>query len=226
MTPSAHPARQAIAAAALVCGAALVAACGSVQSTSSGQTSSAGSGGHSAPVVSPVASDAATQASSAAPSSAAARSACAASDLKVTIVTSGGGAAAGSTYYPLNFTNVSGSSCTLDGYPGISFVTSPTGSQIGSPASRNPAAAAAPVTLAPGGMAHATLQVVDAMNYSASACHPVTAHWLRIFPPNQYTAVQVSFTATACSAKLPSSLGSSLSVDAIKAGGGKAGAGL
>jgi Protein of unknown function (DUF4232) len=226
MTPSAHPARQAIAAAALVCGAALVAACGSVQSTSSGQTSSAGSGGHSPPVVSPVASDAASQASSAGPSSAAARSGCAASDLKVTIVTSGGGAAAGSTYYPLNFTNVSGSSCTLDGYPGISFVTSPAGSQIGGPASRNPAVTAAPVTLAPGGTAHATLQVVDALNYSASVCHPVTAHWLRVFPPNQYSAVYVSFTATTCSAKVPSNLGSALTVDAIKAGEGKPGQGL
>jgi hypothetical protein len=226
MTPSAHPARRAIAAAALVCGTALVAACGSVQSTSSGQTSSAGSGGHSGPVVSPAASAAARPASSAGPSGAAAGSACAPSDLRVTLVTSGGGAAAGSTYYPLNFTNVSGSSCTLDGYPGISFVTSPTGSQIGSPASRNPAVAAGPVTLAPGGIAHATLQVVDAMNYSASACHPVTAHWLRVFPPGQYSAVPLSFTAMTCSAKLPSNLGSALSVDAIKAGEGKPGQGL
>jgi len=225
MTPSAHPARHAIAAAALVCGAALVAACGSVPSTSSGQTSSAGSGGHSAPVVSPAASGTASLASSASPSGAPAGSTCVASDLKVTIVTSGGGAAAGSTYYPLNFTNVASHSCTLEGYPGISFVTGPTGSQIGSPASRNPMVAAAPVTLAPGGIAHATLQVVDALNYSASACHPVTAHWLRVFPPNQYSAVNISFTATTCSAKLPSSLGSALSVDAIKAGEGKPGQG-
>jgi hypothetical protein len=225
MTPSAHPARQAIAAAALVCGAALVAACGSVQSTSSGQTSSAGSGGHSAPVVSPAASGAASQAGSASPSGAAAGGACATSDLKVTIVTGGGGAAAGSTSYPLNFANVSSRSCTLDGYPGISFVTSPTGSQIGSPASRNPVVAVAPVTLAPGGIAHATLQVVDALNYSASVCHPVTAHWLRVFPPSQFSAVNISFTAMTCSAKLPSNLGSALSVDAIKAGEGKPGQG-
>jgi hypothetical protein len=225
MTPSAHPARQAIAAAALVCGAALVAACGSVQSTSSGPTPSAGSVGPSASAAA-AASGAASQVSTASPSGAAAGSACAPSDLKVTIVTSGGGAAAGSTYYPLNFTNVSSSSCTLDGYPGISFVTSPTGSQIGRPASRNPVVAAAPVTLAPGGFAHATLQVVDALNYSASACHPVTAHWLRVFPPNQFSAANISFTAMTCSAKLPSNLGSALSVDAIKAGEGKPGQGL
>jgi hypothetical protein len=85
--------------------------------------------------------------------------------------------------------------------------------------------AAALVTLAPGGIAHATLQVVDSLNYSASACHPVTAHWLRVFPPGQFSAVNISFTATTCSAKLPSSLGSALSVDAIKAGEGKPGQG-
>jgi hypothetical protein len=144
----------------------------------------------------------------------------------VAIVTSGGGAAAGSIYYPLNFTNVSSSPCTLDGYPGVSFVTSPSGSQIGSPASRNPVVTPAPVTLAAGATAHATLQVVDALNYSAPACHPVTVHWLRVFPPNEYTAVHISFTTTACSATLPSSLGSPLSVDAIKAGAGQAGKGL
>jgi hypothetical protein len=160
------------------------------------------------------------------PSSTAGTTACTSSGLKVAVVTGAGGAAAGSTYYPLDFTNVSGRSCTLQGYPGVSFVTGPSGSQIGSAASRNPAVAAALVTLAPGGMAHATLQVVDALNYSASACHPVTAHWLRVFPPSQFSAVQVSFSAMTCSTKLPSNLGSPLSVDAIKAGAGKAGQGL
>jgi hypothetical protein len=221
MTPSAHLARRPLAAAALVCGAALVAACGSTQSTTSGQVLSA-SGAQSAPVVSLPAS--ASPASSA-QAGGTAGNACTSSDLKVTIVT-GGGAAAGSIYYPLNFTNTSGSSCTLDGYPGVSFVTSPSGIQIGSPATRNPAVTPATVTLAPGATAHATVQVVDAQNYSASACKPVTAHWLRVFAPNQTTAANVSFTTLACSGNMTSSLGSPLSVDAIKAGAGRAGQGL
>jgi Protein of unknown function (DUF4232) len=225
MTPSAHPARQAVSLAALVCGTALIAACGSAQSTSSEHAASpivvASAGTRSATAAPPAASG---SASPALPSSAAAGSACTASDLKVAI--GGGGAAAGSAYYPLDFTNVSGSSCTLDGYPGVAFVTSPSGSQIGRPASRNPAVAVAPVTLAPGGMAHATLQVVDAQNYSAPACKPVIAHWLQIFPPSQYTAVKISFTTMTCSATLPGNLGSPLTVDAIKAGEGQAGAGL
>jgi hypothetical protein len=223
MTSSAHAARQALAAAALVCSAALVAACGSVHAASSGQVAAESSRAQSAPAVSPSVS---ATASSAMPTSTPVGNACSTADLKVTLLASSGGAAAGSIYYPLNFTNVSSSSCVLDGYPGTSFVTSPSGTPIGSPASRNPAVAPAPVTLAPGATAHATLQVVDAQNYDATACVPVTAHWLRVFPPDQTVAAEVSFTTTVCSAQVSSSLGSSLTVDAIKAGEGQPGEGL
>jgi len=140
--------------------------------------------------------------------------------------TSPGGAAAGSTYYPLNFANTSKSACYLYGYPGVSFATGPSGSQIGEPASRNPAVAPATVILAPGGTAHVTIQVVDALNYSKSDCQPVTAHWLKVFPPGQFTALYVKFSSLTCSAKLPSKLGSALSVDAVKGGGGQPGQGL
>jgi hypothetical protein len=141
----------------------------------------------------------------------------------VKVDTSQGGAAAGSTYVPIDFTNTTGSACTLFGYPGVSFVTSPSGSQIGRPATRNPAAPATLVTLAPGGTAHSTVQVADAGNYSASACSPVTAHWLKIFPPNQTAALYASYTVQACSAKLPHKLGSQLSVYVVRPGPGKAG---
>jgi len=220
MTASAHAARRAIAVAALVCSAALVAACGSARSTSNGQVASEASAAQSSPAVSPSAS---ASSSSPMPTSTAMGNTCGTADLKVTVVTADGGAAAGSVYYPLNFTNVSGSSCVLDGYPGTSFVTSPSGSQIGSPASKNPVVAPAPVTLAPGATGHATLQVVDAQNYSATTCDPVTAHWLRVYPPGQAAPAEVSFTTQVCSAQVAGSLGSSLTVDAIKAGQGKAG---
>ena len=63
-------------------------------------------------------------------------------------------------------------------------------------------------------------------NYDKSTCQPVTAHWLKIYPPGQFTALYVKFSAQTCSAKLPSNLGTPLSVDAVKAGKGKAGGGL
>jgi hypothetical protein len=142
------------------------------------------------------------------------------------VVTGEGGAAAGSTYYPLNLTNTGSSSCSLFGYPGVSWVSGPSGSQIGQPARRNPVVTPATVVLAPGQTAHVTIQVVDAGNYSKSTCQPVTAHWLKIYPPGQFTALYVKFSAQTCSAKLPSNLGTPLSVDAVKAGKGKAGGGL
>jgi hypothetical protein len=132
--------------------------------------------------------------------------------------TSKPGAAAGSVYYPLELTNTSGSTCTLFGYPGVSFVTGPSGTQLGQAASRNPVAAATTVTLAPGQVAHATLQVVQAANYDPAQCSPVTAHWLRVYPPNQFGSLYVQFTATACSGRLPHGVGNQLSVSVMQPG--------
>jgi hypothetical protein len=220
MTPSASAARLAIATAVLLGSAALAAACGSTQTRTTSTRQAAAEASEAAPLVSPSVDP--SSATSATPDG----STCTAADLKVVLLAGSGGAAAGSEYYPLNFTNISSGPCVLDGYPGVSFVTSPSGQQIGSPASKNPAVAPAPVTLAPGTTGHSTLQVVDAQNYSAATCDPVTAHWLRVYAPGQTAAAEVSFTTMACSAQMASTLGSPLTVDAVKAGQGKAGAGL
>jgi hypothetical protein len=124
--------------------------------------------------------------------------ACPTSALHVSI--GNGNGAAGSVYYPIVFTNSSGSPCTLFGFPGVSFVTSPNGSQIGDAATRRSDKPVQTVTLAVGGVAHATLQVVQALNFPATKCQPVTAHFLKIYPPNQTAAVILSFTAKACAA--------------------------
>ena len=109
-----------------------------------------------------------------------------------------GNGAAGSTYYPLDFVNASGAACTLFGYPGVSFVTGVGGAQIGRAASRNPVLASESVTIPVGGVAHTTLQVVNAENFPRAECHLVTAHWLKIYPPNQTEPLYLSFTAPAC----------------------------
>ncbi len=224
MTPSAHAARRISAAAALLCTGALAAACGSTSSNNSAgsqpSTASTAASAASTPSSAPASTVPAT------PPSTPSAPACSPADLSATVNTSPGGAAAGSTYYPLNFTNTSKSSCYLYGYPGVSFVTGPSGSQIGKPASRNPAVGPSTVILPPGGTAHVTIQVVNALNYSKSDCKPVTAHWLKVFPPGQFTALYVKFSALTCSAQLPAKLGSPLSVDAVKGGQGQPGQGL
>jgi hypothetical protein len=192
---AAAAARGLAAAAVLACAAGLAAACG----TSSPGVASPGPSptNTTQPSVNPGGTIAgttppATPTTSATPP-------CATSSLKVTVVTSGGGAAAGSTYYPLDFVNVSGTSCTLYGYPGVSFVTAQGGSQIGPAANRNPAMPKTLVTVAPGQTVHAELQVADAQNYPPGDCGIVTAHWLKVYPPNQTAPVYVSFSAQACS---------------------------
>jgi len=189
-------ARGLAAAAVLACSAALVAACG----VSSGTAASPGSS--ATPTTQPSVNPGGTPVSISPPPATATPSGpppCATSALKVTVSASSGGAAAGSTYYPIQFVNTSGSSCTLYGYPGVSFVTAQGGRQIGPAATRNPAVARQLVTLPPGQTVHAELQVIDAENYPPGDCGLVTAHWLKIYPPDQTGPAYVSFTAQACS---------------------------
>ncbi len=110
------------------------------------------------------------------------------------------GAAAGTAYYALRLTNVSGKTCTLSGYPGVSFVSGVHGHQIGSAATRNPVYPVTTVVLAKNATAHATVGIAAAANYPASRCDPATAHALRVFPPGQTTAVYVKESFPACSA--------------------------
>jgi hypothetical protein len=113
------------------------------------------------------------------------------------------GVAAGSSYYPIVFTNISGASCTLYGYPGVSFVSGVGGSQIGIAATENPAHSRQLITLAAGQAGHAELQVVNAQNYPPADCGLVTARWLRVYPPNQTAPLYAGFTAQACTKPRP-----------------------
>ena len=107
---------------------------------------------------------------------------------------------AGSSYYPLNFTNTSATTCAMYGYPGVSFAAAATtaGRQIGVAANRATAFAKVTVPLAPGATAHAWLRVAVAQNYPATSCQPVTARWLRVYPPGETAAGYVGHSFSAC----------------------------
>jgi uncharacterized protein DUF4232 len=121
---------------------------------------------------------------------------CSTSNLAVWLGVGEGGAAAGSTYHPLELTNVSHHTCSLSGFPGVSAVR---GRRLGSPAGRDRLHPAHTVTLAPGHTAHAILRIVDVANYPASRCRPVQASGLKVYPPNQRTSAEIPFTFRACS---------------------------
>jgi hypothetical protein len=215
--PPVHSIRLLVSAAALLSAAVLVTACGSAATPSSAGTP--------APSTSPPAATTAPATATPAPAASAAASAvvvaaCATSALRVTVLTVPGSATAGTEHFPVDFTNVSGSSCNLFGYPGVSFVTGPGGSQVGAAAARQPVNPPTAVVLAPGATAYATLSVVDPGVYSPSACHQVTAHWVRVYPPNQTASVTVGFTAAVCQS-LPARLGHQLAVAVVQPGNGK-----
>jgi uncharacterized protein DUF4232 len=186
MKPSPIAIRRVIAAVVLAGAAGLLAACGSSSSPSAHPTVTV------TVTVTATASSPAVTSATTPPGP----PGCATTGLRASL--GAGSGAAGSSYYPIEFTNSSGSSCSLYGYPGVSFVTA-AGSQIGTPATEDPTYARQLVTLAPGDTAHAELRVVNAQNYPASTCHPVTAHRLKVYPPGQTSALYISFTATACS---------------------------
>jgi hypothetical protein len=113
---------------------------------------------------------------------------------------------AGSAYQVIVLANTSGKTCALYGYPGVSFVTGIGGSQIGKDAGRDRTIAPKVVTLAPGQNGSFALRVVDTATLPAASCDPVTARWLKIFPPENTAALYVGYTARACAIKTASVL--------------------
>jgi hypothetical protein len=105
---------------------------------------------------------------------------------------------AGGTYEVIDFTNTSGSTCTLYGYPGVSLVSGPPYVQIGLAAKRSTTTAATLITLAPGDVANATLQIVDALNFPTATCSPAAATDLQVYPPGQTAAVYLPNQSEAC----------------------------
>jgi hypothetical protein len=123
--------------------------------------------------------------------------ACATAGLDLWLDTGGSGAA-GTIYYQLHFTNLSGGTCTLLGYPGVSGVTL-TGTQLGSAAGRNHSVTPHLVTLTNGATATAIVGIVQVSLFQPAKCGPVTAAGLRVYPPGQTASKIVPFPFGACS---------------------------
>jgi hypothetical protein len=141
-------------------------------------------------------------------SSAAAIRPCTTSNLVVWLNTVGNGAA-GSSYYDLNFTNLSPHECTLIGYPGVSGV-SLSNQQVGSSAARSDTIAPIVITLTSAlsargllssamyNTATVILQITEVGNYPTATCREISAAGLRVYPPGQTTSKVVAFPFAAC----------------------------
>jgi Domain of unknown function (DUF4232) len=223
MAPKAHIVQNSLTIGIMAIGAILSVGCGSHGSNAGGQAATQPPSPPSSSPQSTVAAASTPARAASTPASApasrtgagpASAPSCSTSNLRIGL--GSGGAAAGTDFTVLDFTNVGTAACTLYGFPGVSLINS-TGGQIGAAATRNPAKASTLVTLAPGAKANSTLGVANAENYPSSACKPTTAARLRVFPPNQTAAIELPFAAKGCAV----SSAHQLSVTALSAGAGR-----
>ncbi|MBC6461321.1 DUF4232 domain-containing protein [Actinomadura sp. HBU206391] len=139
---------------------------------------------------------------------------CRAGDLRLSL--KGGDAAAGTSYRSLVFTNVSNAPCTVQGFPGVSYVAGDDGRQVGAPAVRD-GDKSEPITLGGGEKASAVVGFVNVRNYDAVDCRPQPVRGVRVYPPEETTAKFVTLPGTGCA----NDKIQQLTVRALRAGDGR-----
>jgi hypothetical protein len=176
----------------------LASGCAASSSSSSAAVAASSSAGTSSAAASATgassSSAAATSAATGSGSVASRTPACTSADLQASL---GGGEGAGMSqnHTGLQLKNVGSSACALYGYPGVSWVAGADGHQVGAGAVRQAdptGSAEKTVTLAPGAIASAPLDIVDAAVFSPSACKPVPVRGLRVYPPGEKAALFLS----------------------------------
>jgi hypothetical protein len=128
---------------------------------------------------------------------------CTHSDVVVWLDTMGNGAA-GSTYYNLQFSNLSGAPCSLEGYPKVQAIGL-RGFVKGASSSDNSVIAPKTITLQPVSPSNSAntistsiLRITDAGNYPPSLCNQVSVAGLLVTLPGETKSLQVPFPFTAC----------------------------
>ena len=139
---------------------------------------------------------------------------CKAGELKLSI--GRGDAAAGTAYRPLRFTNVGQRSCTMQGFPGVSYVAGDDGHQVG-PAAFREGTKGAVVTLAPGETAFATVGFTQVHNFDPNVCKPTPVRGLRVYPPHDTASLFLPLEGTGCAGTPP---GNQLVVRTVQKGQG------
>lgn len=103
------------------------------------------------------------------------------------------------TYQVIDFINRGRVGCILQGSPGVNLAGGTPVAPIGLPAARSGFPKARTITLQPGGVANALLQITDASDYSSARCGPVPAGYLIIYRPDGAAPVKLAYATTACS---------------------------
>jgi len=128
----------------------------------------------------------------------------------------GGDSAAGTTYRAIVFTNKGGRTCTIQGFPGVSYVAGDDGHQVG-PSAKRTGTKGAVITLKPGESAFADVGFVQVRNYDEGQCKPTETRGLRVYPPHDYDSMFLPNPGVGCAATPP---GNQLTVSTVQPGAG------
>lgn len=120
---------------------------------------------------------------------------CTSKDLELSL--GEGSGAAGTVWRPLRFTNTSGATCEIQGFPGVSYVAGDDGHQVGAAAYRDGSKGDA-VTLRAGQTAHAPVGFAQVGNYDPADCEPTEVRGLRVYPPQETNSMYLPNPGTGC----------------------------
>jgi hypothetical protein len=106
-------------------------------------------------------------------------------------IADGGGGAAGSYGVAIILTNAGQRSCTLQGWPGVSFVGDGNGTQIGASAVLDRSSSHESLTLAPGDEVQTIVQIAQTGVYDPAECRPQATDGFRVYPPGSLESIFV-----------------------------------
>jgi hypothetical protein len=114
----------------------------------------------------------------------------------LTLSISGEEGALGTIYRGLVFTNTGGRTCTIQGFPGMSFVAGDDGHQVGKAAAWDGAKGGV-LTLKPGEAATAPVGFTNIDAYDPANCRPTPVRGLRVYPAPAENVIRAGRAAPA-----------------------------
>ena len=117
---------------------------------------------------------------------------CTVAELSGSIADGGGGGGAGAERVAIVLRDSGTRSCTLQGWPGVSFVGGGDGAQIGNPATLDRSAPHPTLTLRPGHEVQAVVTVEQSGDWDAATCEPRTTDGFRVIPPGSRQSLFVA----------------------------------
>ncbi|WP_418515447.1 DUF4232 domain-containing protein [Curtobacterium flaccumfaciens pv. flaccumfaciens] len=115
----------------------------------------------------------------------------------------GSGAGAGHNRVAIVLTNHSSRTCTLQGWPGASYVGGGNGTQLGAPAKLDRSTPHPTVPLKPDASAQAPVDFLSTGSFPDGECKLVTADGLRVYPPGSQQSLFIPHVGDGKACSMP-----------------------